>query len=176
MWVLELIDIEAVSSLAHRAGAKVIVDNVFATPILQKPIKFGADIVVYSATKHIDGQGRTLGGAILTNDIEFADGDLMQFLRHTGPSLSPFNAWVLLKGIETLEIRMAQHCANAKSIAEFLVKQKGLSKVIFQKSFPCFFYLAFNFFPLTINHKDLKNIFYHLLGALEYLLFFLFYL
>ena len=128
---MDLIDIEAVCSLAHNVGAKVVVDNVFATPILQKPIEFGADIVVYSATKHIDGQGRAMGGAILTNDVEFADGDLLQFLRHTGPSLSPFNAWTLLKGLETLELRMAQHCSNARKVAELLSNHTELSKVIY---------------------------------------------
>ena len=128
---MDLIDIEAVCSLAHKVGAKVIVDNVFATPILQKPIEFGADVVVYSATKHIDGQGRAMGGAILTNDVEFADGDLLQFLRHTGPSLSPFNAWTLLKGLETLELRMAQHCSNARKVAELLSNHTELSKVIY---------------------------------------------
>lgn len=128
---MDLIDIEAVCYLAHKVGAKVVVDNVFATPILQKPIEFGADIVVYSATKHIDGQGRAMGGAILTNDVEFADGDLLQFLRHTGPSLSPFNAWTLLKGLETLELRMAQHCSNARKVAELLSTHSELSKVIY---------------------------------------------
>ena len=128
---MDLIDIEAVCSLAHKVGAKVVVDNVFATPILQKPIEFGADIVVYSATKHIDGQGRAMGGAILTNDVKFADGDLLQFLRHTGPSLSPFNAWTLLKGLETLELRMAQHCSNARKVAELLSNHTELSKVIY---------------------------------------------
>ena len=128
---MDLIDIEAVSYLAHKVGAKVVVDNVFATPILQKPIEFGADVVVYSATKHIDGQGRAMGGAILTNDVEFADGDLLQFLRHTGPSLSPFNAWTLLKGLETLELRMAQHCSNARKVAELLSNHTELSKVIY---------------------------------------------
>ena len=128
---MDLIDIEAVCSLAHKVGEKVVVDNVFATPILQKPIEFGADIVVYSATKHIDGQGRAMGGAILTNDVEFADGNLLQFLRHTGPSLSPFNAWTLLKGLETLELRMAQHCSNARKVAELLSNHTELSKVIY---------------------------------------------
>ena len=128
---MDLINIEAVCSLAHKVGAKVVVDNVFATPILQKPIEFGADIVVYSATKHIDGQGRAMGGAILTNDVEFADGNLLQFLRHTGPSLSPFNAWTLLKGLETLELRMAQHCSNARKVAELLSTHTELSKVIY---------------------------------------------
>jgi len=128
---MDLIDIETVSELAHKAGAKVVVDNVFATPILQKPIELGADIVVYSATKHIDGQGRAMGGAILTNDLDYADGDLLQFLRHTGPALSPFNAWTLLKGLETLEFRMVQHCANAREIAKYLTTISRLVKVIY---------------------------------------------
>ena len=123
---MDIININAVCNLAHKAGAKVVVDNVFATPILQKPIELGADIVVYSATKHIDGQGRTMGGAILTNDVEFSDGNLLQFLRHTGPALSPFNAWTLLKGLETLELRMTRHCENAKKVANFLYLCKGL--------------------------------------------------
>lgn len=128
---MDLIDIAAVCDLAHAAGAKVVVDNVFATPLLQKPLELGADIVVYSATKHIDGQGRAMGGAILTNDLDFADGDLLQFLRHTGPSLSPFNAWTLLKGLETLDIRMAQHCESAHDVANFLTTLPGLANVIF---------------------------------------------
>ena len=93
---LEIIDLERVAEMAHVAGARLIVDNVFATPILQHPLELGADIVMYSATKHIDGQGRTLGGAILTNDDEFIDDHLTPFMRHTGPALSPMNAWVLL--------------------------------------------------------------------------------
>jgi O-succinylhomoserine sulfhydrylase len=127
---LEIIDIGAVSELAHQAGAMVIVDNVFASPVLQKPIQLGADIVVYSATKHIDGQGRTLGGAIL-GPAKFCEELLQPFLRHTGPALSPFNAWVLLKGLETLELRMAQHCKNARAVAEFLTGQTGLTKVLY---------------------------------------------
>ena len=97
---MEIIDLPAVCEMAHKAGARVVVDNVFATPILQKPLELGADIVAYSATKHIDGQGRAMGGAILTNDVEFSEGPLKTFLRHTGPSLSPFNAWTLLKASE----------------------------------------------------------------------------
>ena len=93
---LEIIDISAVADLAHKSGARLIVDNVFATPTLQHPLDLGADIVMYSATKHIDGQGRTLGGAILTNDQDYINDCLTPFMRHTGPSLSPFNAWVLL--------------------------------------------------------------------------------
>ncbi|MBO23320.1 MAG: O-succinylhomoserine sulfhydrylase [Rhodospirillaceae bacterium] len=128
---LDLIDIATVSEMAHKVGASVVVDNVFATPLLQSPIELGADVVVYSATKHIDGQGRAMGGAILTNDVEFADGDLLQFLRHTGPSLSPFNAWTLLKGLETLEMRMERHCKSAHEVAKFLNTLPGLKRVIY---------------------------------------------
>ena len=103
--MLEVIDLPMVAGLAHAAGARVVVDNVFATPLLQKPLELGADIVVYSATKHIDGQGRCLGGAVL-GGRGFIDEKLTPFIRHTGPSLSPFNAWVLLKGLETLELRV----------------------------------------------------------------------
>jgi O-succinylhomoserine sulfhydrylase len=127
---LEIIDIARVSELAHAAGALVIIDNVFATPILQRPMEFGADIVVYSATKHIDGQGRCLGGAVLGSE-EYCDEILKPFMRHTGPSLSPFNAWVLLKGLETLELRVMQHCRNAADVAGFLDAQDGLSKVLY---------------------------------------------
>jgi len=127
---LEIIDIRAVSELAHKAGANVIIDNVFASPVLQHPLELGADIVVYSATKHIDGQGRTLGGAIL-GSAKFCGEQLQPFLRHTGPALSPFNAWVLLKGLETLELRMAQHCRSAQNVAEFLTRQNGLTKVLY---------------------------------------------
>jgi O-succinylhomoserine sulfhydrylase len=127
---LEVIDVAAVCALARTAGAAVVVDNVFATPILQKPLKLGADIVVYSATKHIDGQGRCLGGAVLAPKA-FIDEKLTPFLRHTGPSLSPFNAWILLKGLETLELRMQRHCANARKVAEFLAGQKRLTRVLY---------------------------------------------
>ncbi len=127
---LEIIDIARVSELAHAAGALVIIDNVFATPILQRPMEFGADIVVYSATKHIDGQGRCLGGAVLGSE-EYCDDILKPFMRHTGPSLSPFNAWVLLKGLETLELRVLQHCRNAAEVARFLEGRGGLAKVLY---------------------------------------------
>jgi len=118
---LDIIDIAAVAELAHAAGAKLIVDNVFATPIFQKPFQLGADIVVYSATKHIDGQGRALGGAILCDD-EFA-AKLHPFLRHTGPTMSPFNAWLLLKGLETLSLRVKAQSESALKIAAFLEAQ-----------------------------------------------------
>jgi O-succinylhomoserine sulfhydrylase len=128
---LEVIDIARVSGLAHAAGARVIVDNVFATPVLQRPLALGADIVVYSATKHIDGQGRTLGGAILTNDEAFITDHLTPWMRHTGPALSPFNAWVLLKGLETLAVRVRQHCDNATRVATFLESHPKIVKAIY---------------------------------------------
>ncbi|MGJ3260401.1 MAG: O-succinylhomoserine sulfhydrylase [Rhodospirillales bacterium] len=128
---LEVIDIAKVSELAHAAGARVVVDNVFATPVLQRPIALGADIVVYSATKHIDGQGRTLGGAILTNDQTFIEDHLTPWMRHTGPALSPFNAWVLLKGLETLAVRVRQHCDNAVKVAAFLENHPKIDKTLY---------------------------------------------
>ncbi|MBT0770953.1 O-succinylhomoserine sulfhydrylase [Kineosporia sp. J2-2] len=115
----ELVDIRAVSEMAHAAGAQVVVDNVFATPLLQKPLELGADIVVYSATKHIDGQGRVLGGAILGPE-DFINEKVQNLMRHTGPSMSPFNAWVLLKGLETLRLRVEHQSSAALRIAEFL--------------------------------------------------------
>jgi len=127
---LEIIDVRAVADLLHAVGAKLIVDNVFATPILQKPLKLGADIVVYSATKHIDGQGRAMGGIVLA-DAAFVNDKLVPYLRHTGPSLSPFNAWVLLKGLETLDLRVARHCDNATQVAHFLDRQSGVANVRF---------------------------------------------
>ncbi len=126
---LELIDIRAVARLAHRAGAKVIVDNVFASPILQRPLEHGADLVVYSATKHIDGQGRCLGGAILCDQKTRTD-LLQPFLKHTGPALSPFNAWVLLKGLETLALRVEEHSRNALAVARFLEAHPGVDGVL----------------------------------------------
>ena len=127
---LELIDIAAVAELAHRAGARVIVDNVFATPILQRPLELGADLVVYSATKHIDGQGRCLGGAILC-DRRLRSEVLQAYLKHTGPALSPFNAWVLLKGLETLDLRMRQHCDNSLALARFLEAHPRVPEVLY---------------------------------------------
>jgi O-succinylhomoserine sulfhydrylase len=116
---LDIIDMRAVCDIAHGAGARVVVDNVFATPILQKPLQFGADVVAYSATKHMDGQGRVLGGVICCTE-QFLNDHLLIFLRHTGPTLSPFNAWVLLKGLETLDLRVRRMCENASQIAAFL--------------------------------------------------------
>ncbi len=127
---LELVDIEAVSALAHAAGATVIVDNVFSTPLLQKPMPLGADIVVYSGTKHIDGQGRCLGGAVLGSET-FCTEILQPFLRHTGPALSPFNAWVLLKGLETLELRVERQCRTAATLADVLATHPVVQRVLF---------------------------------------------
>ena len=128
--VLELVDIEAVAKIAHRAGALVVVDNVFATPMLQRPIPLGVDIVVYSATKHIDGQGRCLGGVVLGKK-DFIEDKLHTYLKQTGPSLSPFNAWVLLKGLETLPLRVERHCASAATIADFLAERKEVARVFY---------------------------------------------
>lgn len=116
---LELIDLAAVATMAHDAGALLIVDNVFATPMLQKPLECGADVVVYSATKHIDGQGRVLGGAVLGTEEYIAD-FIVPFMRHTGPSLSPFNAWVLAKGMETLRLRVDAQTRSALQLARWL--------------------------------------------------------
>ncbi len=127
---LEIIDMAAVAELAHAAGACFIVDNVFATPMLQRPLEFGADVVMYSATKHIDGQGRTLGGAILGSQ-RFVDDHLRNFLRHTGPSLSPFNAWVLVKALETLGLRVERHGKNALQLARFLEGLNGVTRVLY---------------------------------------------
>jgi O-succinylhomoserine sulfhydrylase len=125
---LELVDLEAVCGHAHAAGATVVADNVFASPVLQRPMAFGADVVVYSATKHIDGQGRTLGGAVL-GSRGFVDERLFPFAKHTGPALSPFNAWVLLKGLETLELRVARQCDNAEELVRFLEAQPAVQRV-----------------------------------------------
>ena len=134
---LELVDVAAVSALAHGAGAKVVVDNVFATPVLQKPLALGADMVVYSATKHIDGQGRCLGGVVLADAATRKD-VLQPFLKNTGPSLSPFNAWVLSKGLETLELRVREHVAGAERVAAFLEHHPAVKEVLYpgSPSFP----------------------------------------
>ena len=127
---LEVIDIAGVSKLANQIGAKVVVDNVFATPLFQKPLELGAHVVVYSATKHIDGQGRCLGGVVLS-DKEWIDENLHDYFRHTGPAMSPFNAWTLLKGIETLPLRVKQQTENAARIADFLADQSKVARVIY---------------------------------------------
>ena len=127
---LDIIDLAGVAEIAHAAGVRLVVDNVFATPVLQRPLEFGADVVVYSATKHIDGQGRCLGGAILTSK-ELMDEAFQAFLRHTGPALSPFNAWVLLKGLETLDLRVREASRTAERLADFLAGRKNVAQVLY---------------------------------------------
>jgi O-succinylhomoserine sulfhydrylase len=127
---LEVVDIAAVAALANSIGARLVVDNVFATPMQQKPLELGAHIVVYSATKHIDGQGRCLGGVILS-DKKWIDENLHDYFRHTGPSLSPFNAWTLLKGLETLPLRVRQQTETAGKIADFLAGSPEVSRLIY---------------------------------------------
>ena len=128
--LLEVTSVGAVAEIAHAAGAKLVVDNVFATPIFQKPLALGADVVVYSATKHIDGQGRVLGGAIL-GGAEFLTETYRDLLRHTGPALSPFNAWVLLKGLETLELRVRRQTENAGKVADAIAAHAKTRKVVY---------------------------------------------
>ncbi len=125
---LEICDLKAIARIAHGAGARLVVDNVFATPVFQKPFEHGADVVVYSATKHIDGQGRCLGGAILARPDFVAD-HLQIYLRNTGPAMSPFNAWVLLKSLETLELRVRAMAASAEAIAARLKRLRGVARV-----------------------------------------------
>jgi O-succinylhomoserine sulfhydrylase len=127
---LDLVDIAEVSELAREVGGLVVVDNVFATPLLQRPLAHGADIVVYSATKHIDGQGRCLGGVVLCSE-KFLKDHLHTFLRQTGPTMSPFNAWVMLKGLETLPVRVKAQCAAAASIADHLAGHAAVTRVLF---------------------------------------------
>ena len=127
---LEVVDIAAVAALANSIGARLVVDNVFATPLQQKPLQLGAHVVVYSATKHIDGQGRCLGGVVLS-DKAWIDENLHDYFRHTGPSLSPFNAWTLLKGLETLPLRVAQQTASAGRVADVLAAHRGIARVIY---------------------------------------------
>ena len=127
---LEVVDIAGVAEIVHEAGATLVVDNVFASPMLQRPLKLGADCVVYSATKHIDGQGRTLGGVILASEAFIAE-HIHNFLRQTGPALSPFNAWVMLKSLETLPVRVAQQDRSAAKIADYLAGHPGVARVIY---------------------------------------------
>jgi O-succinylhomoserine sulfhydrylase len=126
----ELVDIAAVAEMAHAAGAQVVVDNVFGTPVFSKPLEQGADVIVYSATKHIDGQGRTLGGVVLGTS-EFIDGPVRNLMRHTGPAMSPFNAWVLLKGVETLSLRVEKQAAAALELARALEASPNVSRVVY---------------------------------------------
>jgi O-succinylhomoserine sulfhydrylase len=126
--MLDLVDVRAVAALAHGAGAMVVVDNVLASPVLSSPLALGADVVVYSATKHIDGQGRVLGGAVL-GPADLVDGDIGHLVRHTGPTLSPFNAWTLLKGVETMPLRVRHSAASALACAELLEGAPGVAAV-----------------------------------------------
>lgn len=128
--MLEIVDLAEVCRLAKRAGAMVVVDNVFATPLLQRPLEFGADVVVYSCTKHMDGQGRVLGGAVLGRK-KWVDEVLQPFVRNTGPAMSPFNAWVILKGLETLKLRVDQMCRNAAAVADFLAERAEVARVLY---------------------------------------------
>lgn len=145
---LDLVDIKAVADLCKKHKAKLIVDNIFASASIQKPLQLGADIVVYSTTKHMDGQGRSLGGAVLGSE-EFIKETLLPFHRHTGPALSPFNAWIILKSLETFPLRIERHCENAKKIAQFLETHPQIKRVIYPglKSHPQY----------QIAKKQMKN-------------------
>jgi O-succinylhomoserine sulfhydrylase len=127
---LDVVDIAAVAKIAHAAGATLVVDNVFATPIWQSPLALGADVVVYSATKHIDGQGRCLGGIILASE-KFIQDNIHQFIRQTGPSMSPFNAWVLLKGLETLHLRVQRQSDTAAAVSTALADHPKITRTIY---------------------------------------------
>ncbi|WP_321342453.1 O-succinylhomoserine sulfhydrylase [Breoghania sp.] len=127
---LDIVDIAAVADIAHEAGARLVVDNVFATALWQSPLALGADVVVYSATKHIDGQGRCLGGVVLS-DEEWIEKEFHPFYKHTGPSMSPFNAWVMLKGLETLPMRIERQTQSAGRIADFLAENKAVTRLIY---------------------------------------------
>jgi O-succinylhomoserine sulfhydrylase len=127
---LDVLDISAIADIAHQAGARLVVDNVFATPLWQSPLSLGADVVVYSATKHIDGQGRCLGGMILGSEAFIAE-HLHNFMRQTGPSLSPFNAWVLLKGLETLAVRVRAQTDTAAKVADALAQHPKISRLVY---------------------------------------------
>ena len=127
---LSVLDIAAIAEILHAGGATLVVDNVFATPMMQKPLELGADCVVYSATKHIDGQGRCLGGVILGSRV-FIETHIQVYLRQTGPSISPFNAWVLLKSLETLPLRVAQQQDSAARVADFLAGEPNIARVLY---------------------------------------------
>jgi O-succinylhomoserine sulfhydrylase len=127
---LAIVDLKVVADISRRAGALLVVDNAFASPVLQRPMEFGADIVVHSSTKYIDGQGRCLGGVILCRE-DFLKDHLQVFLRNTGPAMSPFNAWVHLKSLETLDLRMRAHCAGAAAVADFLAGKNKVARVLY---------------------------------------------
>ncbi|SEQ63640.1 O-succinylhomoserine sulfhydrylase [Faunimonas pinastri] len=127
---LELVDIAGVAEIARKAGARLVVDNVFATPLYQRPLELGAHTVVYSATKHIDGQGRVLGGIVLS-DEEWVEAKLAPYLKHTGPSMSAFNAWALVKALETMEVRVARQTDNAEKLAALLVDHPAVTRLYY---------------------------------------------
>lgn len=127
---LDLVDIAGVSAIAKEIGALVVVDNVFATPLMQRPLQQGADVVVYSTTKHVDGQGRCLGGAVLGSK-DYVTNHLQEYLRQTGPTMSPFNAWVMLKGLETLPVRVKAQAENAAKVADHLAAKDGIGRVLY---------------------------------------------
>ncbi len=128
--LMEVVDLPALTALAHRHGILVVVDNCFCTPALQQPLSFGADLVVHSATKYLDGQGRAVGGAVV-GSREIVEKQVFPFLRTAGPTMSPFNAWIFLKGLETLSLRMREHCRNAGQLAEWLSAQPGVNRVFY---------------------------------------------
>ncbi len=128
--MLEIVDLRTVCALAHKAGALVVADNVFATPLLQRPMEFGADIIVYSATKHFDGQGRVLGGCVL-GPKKWVEDTLQPFIRNTGPSISPFNAWVIIKGLETLQLRVRAQCEAAAKVADMLAARPEIARALY---------------------------------------------
>ncbi|MEN3952455.1 O-succinylhomoserine sulfhydrylase [Iodidimonas sp. SYSU 1G8] len=169
---LDVVDLQVVCDLAHAVGATVVVDNVFATPLLQRPTEYGADVVVYSGTKHIDGQGRALGGVILCQQ-QFFDDHLNQYLRHTGPTMSPFNAWILLKGLETLDLRVTRMCENAAKVADFLADSGKLSRVLYpgRKDHPqhelAMRQMAAGGTVITMDVPGGRDGAFHLLNALE---------
>jgi O-succinylhomoserine sulfhydrylase len=127
---LAIVDIEMIAKLCSNYQAKLIVDNIFASPYCQRPLEFGADIIVYSTTKHLDGQGRTLGGAVIASK-DFIENQFLPFQRHTGAALSPFSAWLISKSLETFTLRMQKHCENAHQIAKFLAEQKKITIVLY---------------------------------------------
>ena len=147
--MLEIVDIEMVSTLAHNVGALVVIDNVMASPVLQKPLQHGADVIMYSATKHIDGQGRVLGGAILGSE-DYIKNNLQPFVRHTGPNLSAFNAWILLKSLETMHMRVNKMNENATAVAEFLSAHSKVESVNY---------------PGLASHKDAEIVKKQMLGG-----------
>jgi len=173
--MLDILDIKAIADLTHKAGGKLIVDNVFATPLYQHPLQWGADLIVYSCTKHIDGQGRVLGGAVLGSKNVIQD-HITPFVRNTGISLSPFNAWILFKGLETLHLRVKKMTENAQSCAEFLEKSPLVSRVLYPglKSHPQYELgqkqMSASSTMISFEIKDGKKAAFAFMNALELIL------